>query len=148
MKLKIIHLVMTTLLTLALVGCSSSSTEEKLKPINGKLPDCPSSPNCVSTQASNPEKKMEPLAFKGDIEQSKQKILSIVNGMKRTKLIDQTEDTLHVTFTSAVFRFVDDVIFYFDEAEQVIHFRSSSRTGHSDFGVNQKRMSKISELYN
>jgi uncharacterized protein (DUF1499 family) len=42
---------------------------------------------------------------------------------------------------------VDDVEFLADDEERRIHFRSASRTGYYDFGVNRKRMKKISEAY-
>jgi uncharacterized protein (DUF1499 family) len=38
---------------------------------------------------------------------------------------------------------VDDVHFLFDDAAKEIHFRSASRLGRSDFGVNRKRMEEI-----
>jgi uncharacterized protein (DUF1499 family) len=39
--------------------------------------------------------------------------------------------------------FVDDVEFYLDDAAKQIHFRSSSRLGRSDLGVNRQRMEEI-----
>jgi uncharacterized protein (DUF1499 family) len=42
-----------------------------------------------------------------------------------------------------IFRFVDDVEFYIDERANLIHFRSASRLGYSDMGVNRKRMETI-----
>jgi uncharacterized protein (DUF1499 family) len=38
---------------------------------------------------------------------------------------------------------VDDVEFVFDEGAKQIHFRSASRLGRKDFGVNRKRMEEI-----
>jgi uncharacterized protein (DUF1499 family) len=43
-------------------------------------------------------------------------------------------------------RFVDDVEFLFDDEAKTIHFRSASRTGRSDFGVNRRRMEDIRKL--
>jgi len=40
-------------------------------------------------------------------------------------------------------RFVDDVEFYFDEKEKMVHIRSASRLGKGDMGVNRKRMELI-----
>ena len=66
--------------------------------------------------------------------------------MPRTQLLTNTDKFLHVEFTSKVFRFVDDVEFYFDELG-VIHFRSASRVGYSDMGVNKSRMEEIGRLF-
>jgi len=42
---------------------------------------------------------------------------------------------------------VDDVEFFLDETASIIHFRSASRRGHYDFGMNRKRMNAISDMY-
>ena len=47
---------------------------------------------------------------------------------------------LHATFESAVFRFIDDVEFQLSPVEGVINVRSASRVGHSDLGVNRRRV--------
>jgi uncharacterized protein (DUF1499 family) len=48
-----------------------------------------------------------------------------------------------VEFRSRFFRFIDDVEFLFVRQTQVVHVRSASRLGYSDFGVNRKRIEKI-----
>ena len=55
---------------------------------------------------------------------------------------------MSATFTSALFGFVDDVEWRNDSANHTIHLRSASRVGHSDFGVNRKRVALISSLFN
>ena len=113
----------------------------------GRLKPCPSSPNCVSTQASVPGQQMAPLPYRGDRARSRQLILSIVGAMPRTTIVSQTDTYIHVEFRSWFFGFVDDVAFLFDDEAAVIHFRSASRSGYSDMGVNRKRMEGISEAY-
>ena len=49
---------------------------------------------------------------------------------------------LRAEFTSRVLRFVDDVEFWLGEAG-LIHVRSASRLGHSDFGVNRARVEHL-----
>ena len=63
--------------------------------------------------------------------------------LPRAKLVEEDEDYLHYEFTSLLLRFVDDVEFVFDDATRTIHFRSASRTGYSDLGVNRRRMEEI-----
>jgi uncharacterized protein (DUF1499 family) len=63
--------------------------------------------------------------------------------MKRTRIVEDTGAYLHVECTSAVFRFVDDVEFLFDDGSGTIFMRSASRSGYSDFGVNRRRMEAI-----
>ena len=62
--------------------------------------------------------------------------------------MEEDETYLHVEFTSRIFRFVDDVEFVFEDETKTIHFRSASRTGYSDFGVNRNRMEEIRRLLN
>ena len=67
--------------------------------------------------------------------------------MKRTKIITKDERYIHAEFRSEWFRFVDDVEFCFDEQKNIIHVRSASRVGYSDFGVNRKRVEDIRNRY-
>ncbi len=115
--------------------------------IDGKFHPCPKSPNCVSTQSTDKKHRMEPIQYSSTVDEAKGKIKNIITSFKRTKLITETENYLHFEFRTATFKFVDDVEFYLDDKEKLIHFRSAARLGWSDMGVNRKRMGKIRELY-
>lgn len=114
---------------------------------DGRLRECPRSPNCVSTFSTDPTHRITPIPFRGSLVEARERIVKIVTSMKRTRIIRADKEYLHLEFRSALFRFVDDVEFYFDEKEKLIHFRSASRSGYSDFGVNRRRMEKIRVLY-
>jgi uncharacterized protein (DUF1499 family) len=86
---------------------------------------------------------MEPISFDGSSEEAIQRMKTVIEAEPRTKIVTKGPDYLHAEFASALFRFVDDVEFYVDEENNVIHFRSASRAGYSDLGVNRKRMSAI-----
>lgn len=113
----------------------------------GKLADCPQTPNCVLSTSTITEHAISPLKYTASLQDAMKKLVSAVNSMKRTKIITQSENYLYVEFTSAFWRFVDDVEFSFDDANKTIHFRSASRLGKSDFGVNRKRMEEIRKRF-
>jgi uncharacterized protein (DUF1499 family) len=75
------------------------------------------------------------------------RLVNVVRQMKRATIVSATPSYLHVEFRSALFRFVDDVEFLMEDSARLIHFRSASRTGYYDFGVNRKRMKEISDRY-
>jgi uncharacterized protein (DUF1499 family) len=112
-----------------------------------QLAQCPDSPNCVSTQSEGKRHAMKPLPYLQTREASREKILSILKGMKRTEIVKQTESYIHAECRTALWRFVDDVEFFLDETARVVHFRSASRVGTYDFGLNRRRMNEISEKY-
>lgn len=70
-------------------------------------------------------------------------ITETVEGMPRTEVVGMEGDYLRAEFTSRIFRFVDDVEFWVDGEEGLIHFRSASRVGRSDMGVSRERMTEI-----
>ena len=115
--------------------------------VDGKLHPCPKSPNCVSTQANDEKQKMEPINYSGSLEDAKAKIIDIIKSLKRSKIITNEGNYIHIEFRTAAFRFVDDVEIVFDDKEKVIHFRSRARMGYSDMGVNRKRMEMITNLF-
>jgi uncharacterized protein (DUF1499 family) len=66
----------------------------------------------------------------------------------RAQIVTRTDDYLHIEFRSLIFRFIDDVEFWVNPAEEVIHFRSASRIGYSDLGANRKRMNAFVSRFN
>ena len=115
--------------------------------MEGKLAPCPDSPNCVSTQSELKRHAMEPLPYLETREASRERLLNILEGMKRAQIRELTGSYVHVEFRTALWGFVDDVEFFLDENARVVHFRSSSRFGYYDFGLNRRRMKEISEKY-
>ena len=103
----------------------------------------------MNSQASQDDKihSIAPINYQGTRDEAKQKILKIIKGMPRTKIVKEAEDYIHVTFTTKIMRYVDDVQFYFDDTNKVIHFRSASRVGYSDLGLNRQRMEEIRKLF-
>jgi uncharacterized protein (DUF1499 family) len=89
---------------------------------------------------------MEPLSYAGDPAPARARLLEVLNGMARVRIVQSTEDSLHAEFRSAVFGFVDDVEFYFNPPG-MIQVRSASRTGYDDFGVNRERVETIRALF-
>ncbi|MEE9422172.1 MAG: DUF1499 domain-containing protein, partial [Gammaproteobacteria bacterium] len=71
----------------------------------------------------------------------------ILKSTKRTKIVEHLELYLHVEATSLIFRFVDDVEFLISPDENIIHVRSASRIGRSDWGVNRKRIERIRKAF-
>lgn len=115
---------------------------------DGMLSPCPASPNCVSSQSEDRAHHIEPFRFSGSLDEAREALLSVIRSEKRTRVITETDDYIHAEFRSLIFRFVDDVEFYFDGATKTIHVRSASRVGHSDLGVNRKRVERLRELFN
>ncbi|TFE02939.1 DUF1499 domain-containing protein [Jeotgalibacillus salarius] len=118
---------------------------ERLK--NGQLLPLSDKPNNVSTQTDDSEKRLEPLPYRGSRDESKQRLKSILESMDKIVIKNENENMIYAIETSSFFKFKDDVDFLFSDDEQVIHYRSASRVGHSDFGVNKKRMKTIRDLY-
>lgn len=111
-----------------------------------QLAQCPSSPNCVSTQATDEGHAIAPLRYRKSRAEAKEALKDVVRTMPRTKLVAEDESYLHYEFTSLLLRFVDDVEFLLDDENKTLHFRSASRTGYGDLGVNRKRMEEIRSL--
>ncbi|MDD5633300.1 MAG: DUF1499 domain-containing protein [Methylococcales bacterium] len=107
------------------------------------LPPCRDSPNCVSSQAQDEKHYIEPFKINGNPEEAWNELKKVLNSQSRMVITHETADTLHAEATSLVFQFVDDVNVILDKDANIIHVRSASRTGHSDFGVNRKRIEAL-----
>jgi len=108
-----------------------------------KLAACPSSPNCVSSQATDEGHFIAPFKITGNVEEAWAALKTALLGQSRTVITNETGDTVHAEATSLVFRFVDDIDAILDAGARLIHIRSASRTGYGDFGVNRKRVETL-----
>jgi uncharacterized protein (DUF1499 family) len=129
-----------------LIGCQG------VRPANlgtrdGRLAPCPSSPNCVSSQAADDGHRIDPLPYTGTAADAMARLAAIVRSLPRAVIITEEQGYLYAEFTSAFFRFKDDGEFLADDAAKVIHVRSASRLGHSDLGVNRKRIEMIRDQW-
>jgi len=113
------------------------------RPGKTRLAPCPDRPSCVSTQATDPRHAIAPIPFTGPASRARERLQKILEDYPRTKIVEQGKTYLHAVCRSRVFHFPDDVEFEIDEAAHLIHFRSCSRYGHRDFGVNRERMEEI-----
>lgn len=131
----------SVLLVFLFSGCSGTRPSN-LGVKDNRLSPCPSSPNCVSSQSDEEKHKIDPIRFTSTPAEAMDKLKKVVQGMERTKVVRETQDYLHVEFRTLL-GFVDDVEFYLDGSQKVIHLRSASRVGYWDLGVNRKRMESI-----
>lgn len=129
-----------------IMGCASQR-HNMMGVQHGKLAPCPDSPNCVCSH-SHDSHRIEPLTYQDDLANSKEQFKQLILSERGYQLVHEQPDYLHFEFTSAFFKFVDDVEFYFDGHSQMIHVRSASRIGHYDFGANRKRIEHIRKLWN
>ena len=113
------------------------------RPMIRQLKPCPESPNCVSTQSSQAKKRRDPITFTGSAAEAIARLKRVVGDLPRTELQSEEENYLHYTFKTWPIPYIDDVEFIVDEQEQVIHYRSASRVGYGDLGVNSRRMKQV-----
>ena len=114
---------------------------------SGRLAPCPSSPNCVSTQCHDGLHGMEPIPFSGTPKSAVEAIKATLGKMPRVAIVNEGDFYVHAVARTAVFRFPDDLEFFVDTKSHLIHFRSASRVGHSDLGVNRARMTDFRERF-
>jgi len=144
--MKMLSTWMILMTSAAVLGSGAACSGQRPAPTGSQLKPCPDSPNCVSSLSPDPQQKVAPLGFKGSPAEARQRLLSVIRSMPRTTILSNEDPYLHVEFTSAVFRFVDDVEFYIDEAQKVIHVRSASRVGYWDLGANRRRVEDIRRM--
>jgi len=130
------------MVALAVNGCSGGRPSVSPGATEGRLVPCPTSPNWVSSKDDATDRRIEPLRYRGEKEGERARLLEVLKGMDRARVIRADADYLHVEFRSAVFGFVDDVEFLFGPPG-VVQVRSASRTGYYDFGVNRERVETI-----
>lgn len=135
--------------------------------VEARLAPCVQKPNCVcseypddrshfvlpidlSLELPNSSDAVEPVLkhTQGDIMRIAKDAVITLGGQLQIDDDKREEHSsyLAATFQSALFGFVDDVELRFDSKYNLLHLRSASRVGHSDFGANLKRIEKLKHI--
>lgn len=114
---------------------------------DGQLSELKDTPNGVASITMYEDKAVEALGLKNSATYSKELIKELLQNLDDNTLITEGPYYLHYVFASDKMGFNDDVEFFFDQASGVIHYRSQSRVGVSDMGINLKRYENIRDLY-
>lgn len=144
---RIVQLCLTSALTLFIVGGCSGKRPDEIGSVPYGLRECPKSPNCVSSEATDKQHAIESFRLKGDATVSWPLIQNEIASMPRWTIVKATDTYIHVECKSRIFRFIDDLELYFNSSNKIISIRSASRIGYSDFGANRRRVELLrSEL--
>lgn len=103
---------------------------------DGALSPCPSSPNCVCSEAGTPGTHAVP-ALPLSAWEGLPDLVRVQGGV----VVAASETYLAATFRTPLFGFIDDVEFRL--GEDAVHMRSASRVGHSDLGANARRVEAL-----
>lgn len=130
------HLILLLILT-ATLNCSlplknDSTSDNPLEP-------CPETPNC--------ERESKELAK--PVSAVHAATLAVLKAMNAEKTEQKDDDIIHAVFRIPIFGFRDDVHIALKAAPDestMLHIRSASRTGHSDLGVNRRRVARFFKM--
>lgn len=133
---------------LTAISACSGMRPDNLGVSNNALLDCPSSPNCVNSQATEEPHSIAPLKLKQPLPTAQviEHIKAAISKMPSMKVIEETDIYLYAEATTQIMRFVDDVEFLVSAEESVIHIRSASRLGYKDFDANRNRIEEIRNI--
>ena len=123
------------------LGNQSQTMSPQLGVLDGRLRECPGSPNCVVSYPTDEQHYIEPV--KGG-ETELKKIVAFLEKEPGFTVVSSSDTYLYVTFTSKIFGFVDDTEFLL--VDDLIHVRSASRVGKSDLNANRKRVEGLRAL--
>ncbi|MDC0661525.1 DUF1499 domain-containing protein [Marinobacter sp. SS21] len=125
-----------------LLGCTSPAPDTLGLGVNNELQSCPAKHNCVSSLGDYRDKDryIAPLVASPVTWSSLPLVLS---AQPNLRVVEQDENYLRAEATSRFLRFVDDLEFQFRPDLGLIHVRSASRIGYSDFGANRDRLEQI-----
>lgn len=109
---------------------------------DGRLADCPISPNCVCSDASNPSRRVAPFALAMGPERAWELLEEAVAALPRSRIVSRDDRYLHAE-TRTLIGFVDDLELHLRPDEGLVAVRSASRLGWSDLGVNRGRVEAL-----
>ncbi len=150
MKIFIIAVVIFSVLLLVRFSMAGQLSKENNSPglAKEKLQACPDKPNCINTEfPDDTAHYLPPLDFPGNKTDQVMALARTIILEMGGEIVNEDKTYLAATFTSTIFRFVDDFEIRKDDLSLKLHIRSASRVGYSDFGANKRRVKKFSGLF-
>ncbi len=142
-----ITLILLVIAALFVLGFMSKSDEANGL-VEGRLSRCPGTPNCVCSEfRADADHFIEPLVISSDDAADVMTRLKSVIREMNGSIRQEKDNYLAATFTSAIFRFEDDLEIRVDREANLIHLRSASRVGHGDRGVNRQRVEQLKKSF-
>lgn len=136
------------------LGLFSGTVPTDLGVRDGKLKAPSSTANSVSSQArmhaeSKPpaSARINPLPLRGEPEASMARLRSILQATEGVRIVHAAPDYLRAEARTPWLGFVDDLEFWVDPVDGVIHLRSASRLRSRDFGTNRERIEELRARY-
>jgi uncharacterized protein (DUF1499 family) len=120
-------------------------TDVGLNP-QGVLNDCGARTNCVASGTGSGFSGESALTFSDDQNLAKARLIALIRADGGEIRIEM-DNYVGAVYRSTVFAFPDDVEFQFDEVGKTISWRSASRLGQGDMGVNADRMKRITSKW-
>ena len=150
--LRIVLIVITVLTVVVLVRFAilghGSKSGQAPGLLSGALASCPAKPNCVCSEFGDAAAHyIAPLDYAGTpLEQAWGDVLQIIKELGGEAVV-ANDEYIAATFSSSLFGFIDDVECRLEPSQKRIQIRSASRVGHSDLGVNRKRVEALTRLF-
>ncbi|ANU13078.1 Mercuric ion reductase [Planococcus halocryophilus Or1] len=124
-----------------------NNIKPKLGVENGRLKEMPSTPNAISSQTTEQAMHVPAWPYNGNKHRAKQSLIEMLENYDDIHIQQNDKNYVRAVAISKPLRFKDDIEFYFNDAAERIEFRSASRAGHSDWGVNRERYDDMRSRY-
>ncbi|MDA7559344.1 DUF1499 domain-containing protein [Verrucomicrobia bacterium] len=111
------------------------------------LEPCPNSPNCVSSQSSDPGHHIQPVRFSIASDKAWHTWKELIQAQRNLVAFDADRSYLRAIFATPIFRFKDQVTCLLDQESRIIHVRSASNIGYWDLGVNRRRIENLRSAF-
>ncbi len=129
-----------------LSGCAALTDYSVGRAANQTLTPCPPSPRCVSSQAIDPDQRVEPIMLLDASDAVWKRVVDILSQQPRTRVMVAEAHYAHAEVDSPWGIYIDDFELLRDPRSSEVNLRSSSRVGYYDFNVNRERVEALRQV--
>lgn len=148
-----VPLLIGTLLATLLAACSELPTP-RYGVREGRLGDCLGEPGCVSSQAVEEEKRIDPFYYSVSRQEARALLMAVLGDLPRATVVSNFRNYIRVEFRNASSEgdegdsygseaAIDDMEFYLQPGRKVIHVRAAPRLGSPESMENRERIREL-----
>ena len=139
---------------LAMLSACGSVRQPHFGVREGRLAPCADISGCVSSQAVDPEQRIDPLRYETSRQEAKAILLTVLNDTPGLTIVSNHRNYVRVEMRQADMNdfpgasaVIDDVEFYLDPVGRVIHVRVEPRLRRPDEAGNRQHIEELSARF-
>ena len=129
------------------LASACATAQPPMRQADGSLAPCQGAAQCISSQATSAEHRIEPIRYTGTSEEAHKRLLAILVATPRARFVVNVPNYVHLEVMSALTGHITDVEFLLSATDTRIDMRAAGRGSSVASEDNRARLEAIRQAF-